>query len=157
MAQASSPFFQELLESSADIAQARGQKPSTAHLLLALLVRGGQAAELMVERGLSEATMRTAIKFVGDEPRDALVDVEDGARRIARDCGDKNVGPLHALVALARQPHTAAFRALTEGGCNVPALRNAALATIAASRWPRRVERASSVPAMLAEVPARFA
>jgi ATP-dependent Clp protease ATP-binding subunit ClpC len=146
MPQASPPFFQELLASSSDIAQARGQKPSTAHLLLALLVRGGQAAELMVDRGLSEATVRTAIKFVGDEPRDAIIDVEDGARRIARDCGDKNVGPLHALAALARQPHTAAFRALTEGGCNVPALRNAALATIAASRWPRRVERASSAP-----------
>ena len=144
MAEASNPFFQELLGRAAELAKLRGQKPSTAHLLLALLARGGQAADLMVDRGLSEATVRTAIKFVGEEPRDALADVEEGARRIARDCGDKQIGPLHTLVALARQPHTSAFRALSEGGCNVPALRNAALATIAASRWPRRVERASA-------------
>ncbi|MBI2898329.1 MAG: AAA family ATPase [Deltaproteobacteria bacterium] len=128
----------DLLCTASELAQGRSQRPSTAHLLLALLLRGGEAADLLFERGLSAETMRSAIKVVGDEPRDALAEASESADRIARDCGDRRVGPLHMLVALARQTDSAAFRALTEGGCNVPALRNAALASISGSRWQRQ-------------------
>ncbi|HEY3236073.1 MAG TPA: Clp protease N-terminal domain-containing protein, partial [Polyangiaceae bacterium] len=118
------PALKRLAE---QLASERSESPTTVHLLAAVALSPGAAADLLTERKLcAEALLAAA--------GPGLQDIEQGvqrsllrARELAGRMGTQQATAAHLLSALLSEPRCAAARALKHCGTDVGRLRAAAL------------------------------
>ena len=87
-------------------AQRRGQRPSTAHLLLVMLQGGGPEGELLSGQGVRETDLLNALRVVDAEPASTLDRTLERSHQIARELGSEP-SALHLLLAITRDSRTA--------------------------------------------------
>jgi len=126
-----------LLEQARRAAQRRGQRLSTAHVLLVMLQLEAEAGRPLVARGVREADLISALKVVDEEPASALEVALERARKIAQALGDGGSRPIHLLLAMTREPRTAAHRCLDKIGAGAARVHEQALAFLAPVEAPR--------------------
>ncbi len=108
-------------------AQKRGQRPSTAHLLLVMLQRGGDAAALLSEAGVRESDLLSAIKVVDQEASSTLERTLESSVRLASTFGHERPEGLHLLLAITRDARSAAHRSLRHMGMGPGAMQSSIL------------------------------
>lgn len=96
-------------------AQRRGQRPSTAHLLLVMLQGGGPEGELLSGQGVRETDLLNALRVVDAEPASTLDRTLERSQQIARELGSEP-SALHLLLAITRDARTAGHRSLQKMG-----------------------------------------
>ena len=131
-------FVKGLMAQVQRAAQKRGQRTSTAHVLLVMVQAGTQTGQLLARRGVREGDLLTALKVVDDEPASALEVVLERAQKIASGL-DEAVRPMHVLLAITRDGRTAGYRCLEQLGCSPARLRE----EIATSLGTRAEEKAA--------------
>ncbi len=94
-------------------AERRSQRPTTAHLLLALLETGGAGGRLLEAAGVDEALMITRIAEAPDESHSVMDRIVERARGLALARGATGVSGLHLLFAIAREQRSSAFQLLS--------------------------------------------
>lgn len=94
-------------------AERRSQRPTTAHLLLALLETGGAGGRLLEAAGVDEAHMITRIVDAPDESHAVMDRIVERAHGLARTHGAAGVTGLHLLFAIAREQRSSAFQLLS--------------------------------------------
>ncbi|WP_438016920.1 AAA family ATPase [Sorangium sp. So ce315] len=110
-----------------DLAAQRKERLSSVHLLAAIALRGGPAAELLRDRRLDDEALLKATRSVDDEGPDPIGRAMGGARDVAKRATAKEPAALHLLLALLSDRSSAAHRALTQSGVDLARLRTAAL------------------------------
>ena len=105
-------------------AQRRGQRPSTAHLLLVMLQSGEEAGELLTTHGVREGDLLSALKVVDPESSSTFDRLLERSQKLARRLGAEDTHPLHVLLALTREPRSAAHRSLEQMGAGTQRLRH---------------------------------
>ncbi len=138
-----------------DLAQRRGQKATTTHLLAALASRGDDAAQLLLERRLDPDVLLRAARITLDDVPDALARSLQKAREIAGRTGtDRNEArSIHVLFALCQESGTAAHRALVQCGTDVTRLRTVAMQLALGLAPPRRAGSSLGTGALPASRP----
>ena len=131
-------FVKGLMAQVQRAAQKRGQRTSTAHVLLVMVQAGTQTGQLLAQRGVREGDLLSALKVVDDEPSSALEVVLERAQKIAAGL-DEAVRPMHVLLAITRDARTAGYRCLEQLGCSPARLRE----EIAAALGTRAEEKAA--------------
>jgi ATP-dependent Clp protease ATP-binding subunit ClpC len=133
-----------VLREADDIADATGQAPSTAHLLLAFFTTRNPAERLLRERGLDEDRLLGVVDPARRERVDARREVVDRAAQIAAGCGARAIDTLHVLVAITRAEDTLAWGLLSATGERMGVLRTRALGSLtgAVPRWLEPAARA---------------
>ncbi|WP_437570017.1 AAA family ATPase [Sorangium sp. So ce542] len=126
-----------------DLAAQRKERLSSVHLLAAIALSGGPAAELLRDRRLDDEALLKATRSVDDEGPDPIGRAMGGARDVAKRATAKEPAALHLLLALLSDRSSAAHRALTQSGVDLARLRTAALqialGVVQARRTPIRV------------------
>lgn len=127
----------QCLAEAEDIASTVGQRPTTAHLLLAVFTVPCPAAELLKERGVDEDRILAAMSRAPKEPEMVSAELLARTREIAAGVGAA-ADTLHLLIAMSRQKDCLAYDLLAR--CNVPlaALRNTILGWFTGGRMPRQ-------------------
>ncbi|AUX27220.1 endopeptidase ATPase [Sorangium cellulosum] len=110
-----------------DLAGQRKERLSSVHLLAAVAMRGGPAADLLRDRRLDDEALLKATRSVDDEGPDPIGRAMGGARDVAKRAAAKEPAALHLLLALLSDRTSAAHRALTQSGVDLARLRTAAL------------------------------
>ncbi|WP_437656269.1 AAA family ATPase [Sorangium sp. So ce1182] len=110
-----------------DLAAQRKERLSSVHLLAAIALRGGPAADLLRDRRLDDEALLKATRSVDDEGPDPIGRAMGGARDVAKRATAKEPAALHLLLALLSDRSSAAHRALTQSGVDLARLRTAAL------------------------------
>ncbi|WP_437287623.1 AAA family ATPase [Sorangium sp. So ce406] len=110
-----------------DLAAQRKERLSSVHLLAAIALRGGPAAELLRDRRLDDEALLKATRSVDDEGPDPIGRAMGGARDVAKRATAKEPAALHLLLALLSDRSSAAHRALTQSGVDLARLRTSAL------------------------------
>ncbi|WP_437779402.1 AAA family ATPase [Sorangium sp. So ce1097] len=110
-----------------DLAAQRKERLSSVHLLAAIALRGGPAAELLRDRRLDDEALLKASRSVDDEGPDPIGRAMGGARDVAKRATAKEPAALHLLLALLSDRSSAAHRALTQSGVDLARLRTSAL------------------------------
>ncbi|AUX48471.1 endopeptidase ATPase [Sorangium cellulosum] len=110
-----------------DLAAQRKERLSSVHLLAAIALRGGPAADLLRDRRLDDEALLKATRSVDDEGPDPIGRAMGGARDVANRATAKEPAALHLLLALLSDRSSAAHRALTQSGVDLARLRTAAL------------------------------
>ncbi|WP_437723985.1 AAA family ATPase [Sorangium sp. So ce861] len=143
-----------------DLAAQRKERLSSVHLLAAIALSGGPAAELLRDRRLDDEALLKASRSVDDEGPDPIGRAMGGARDVAKRATAKEPAALHLLLALLSDRSSAAHRALTQSGVDLARLRTAALqialGVVQARRTPIRVVHDGGAPEKPA-APARAA
>ena len=116
----------ELRRVAEELSRRHNEPSSTLHLLLAVALRSGPAADLLVDRGvtadgLMAATIRT------DPHKDSLERVFSRASEVAASMNEDRSSAIHVLVALLGEGNTAARRALMNQRVDPTHLRAAAM------------------------------
>ncbi|MBX3251927.1 MAG: ATP-dependent Clp protease ATP-binding subunit [Myxococcales bacterium] len=111
-------------------AQRRGQRPSTAHLLLVMLQTGGDASELLGGHGIRESELLSALKVVDPEAQSTLDRVLERSAQLAQSYGHAEPGALHLLLAIARDTRTAGHRSLQQVGAQMQVVQDQLLARL---------------------------
>ncbi|MCG8556233.1 MAG: AAA family ATPase [Proteobacteria bacterium] len=111
-------------------AQLRGQRVSTAHVLLSLWQHDATACALLSRRGVSEIELLQTLRSMQEEPESAIELVVERAHKLAASHSTVP-GAAHLLAALAREPRSAARRCLDRLGCEAAALREEVLSRLA--------------------------
>ena len=135
--------LQQIEAEAEDIAKSVAQRPSTAHLLLAIFTVPGGADQLLRERGLTEDHVLghlSALRGPPDEASELFDTALDRARQLAADCGHAEAEGLHLLVALTRLSRTVAAGLLDATTPPISSLRTTALGQLLGS-IPRRRSR----------------
>ncbi len=114
------------------LAQQRKQRPTTAHVLLALFQRG-TASEVFAAAGVSELAMLDAVRGAGAEPDPSFSLVRERAERLALSFGAQEPSDLHVLCVLVREVRSAAFRMLHSMHASASGLELAVLHVLRAS------------------------
>lgn len=122
-----------LLGQASRAAKRRGQRLSTAHLLLAIVQQGGLACRVLAEEGVSEAGVSTAIKASPEESDSCVELCIKRAERVATTLGAAVPTELHLLLSLLREPRSAAYRCLQDMGKNTSVVQQQALAMLGKS------------------------
>jgi ATP-dependent Clp protease ATP-binding subunit ClpC len=116
----------ELRRVAEELARRQNEPSSTLHVLLAVALRSGPAADLLVERGVTaEALMAAQIRT--DPHKDSLERVFARAAETAADMNEDTPSAIHVLVALLSEGNTAARRALMTQRVDPTHLRAAAM------------------------------
>ncbi|WP_437926960.1 ATP-dependent Clp protease ATP-binding subunit [Sorangium sp. So ce291] len=110
-----------------DLAAQRKERLSSVHLLAAIALRGGPAADLLRDRRLDDEALLKATRSVDDEGPDPIGRAMGGARDVAKRATAKEPAALHLLLALLSDRSSAAHRALTQSGVDLARLRTSAL------------------------------
>ncbi|WP_437675418.1 AAA family ATPase [Sorangium sp. So ce131] len=110
-----------------DLAAQRKERLSSVHLLAAIALRGGPAADLLRDRRLDDEALLKATRSVDDEGPDPIGRAMGGARDVAKRATAKEPAALHLLLALLSDRSSAAHRALAQSGVDLARLRTAAL------------------------------
>ncbi len=116
--------LRKLAESQAG---ARKERVTSAHLLAAIALRQGPAAELLFERGLTGERLLRAARSSTDEIEHPLRRSLQTAREVANHMGAREPSATHLLVALLGERKGAAHKALEQCGIEVARLRIAAM------------------------------
>ena len=150
-----------LRRNAEDLAKARGQKPTTTHLLAALAGGRDDAAQLLLDRRLDAEVLLKAARVTVDDTADAIARTLQRARDLAGRAGVARSGTgtgektgtraearsVHVLFALCQETGTAAHRALVQCGTDVTRLRTSAMQLAMGFAPPRRAVSASVVAA----------
>ncbi|WP_437576821.1 AAA family ATPase [Sorangium sp. So ce887] len=110
-----------------DLAAQRKERLSSVHLLAAIAMSGGPAADLLRDRRLDDEALLKATRSVDDEGPDPIGRAMGGARDVAKRATAKEPAALHLLLALLSDRSSAAHRALTQSGVDLARLRTSAL------------------------------
>ncbi len=116
--------LRKLAESQANT---RRERVTSAHLLAAIALREGPAADLLHERGLTGERLLRAARSSTDEIEHPLRRALQNARDVASRMGAREPGATHLLVALLNERKGAAHKALEQCGIDVSRLRIAAM------------------------------
>ena len=108
-------------------AQRRGQRTSTAHLLLVMLQGGGDGGDVLSQHGVRESDLLCALKVVDAEATSTLERTLERSTRLAKRFGHHEPQDLHVLLALTRDERTAAHRSLTKMGTGPRRMQDAIL------------------------------
>ncbi len=127
-----------------DLANQRGQKATTTHLLAALASGRDDAAQLLLERRLDPEVILRAARVTLDDVQDAVVRAVQRAREIAgrTGAGRTEARSIHLLFALCQESGTAAHRAMVQCGIDVTRLRTLCMQLATGLAPPRRVTAA---------------
>ena len=130
--------YQRVLDEASTIAARAGVPYCSAHLLLALLSEDNPAGDLLSDRGVNTTRVSTKLQAFGSdaEPLDTLTQTRDRGRRMAQNCGSREVGTLHLLIVLSTFKESVAYRILDSLGVELASLRTVALALVTGG--PRR-------------------
>ena len=141
------PDVAALRRAAEELAQQRGQKPTTTHLLAALASGTDDAAQLLLERRLDPKVLFEAARVTTDDAPDAISKALQRAREAAgrSGAGRTEARSIHVLFALCQESGTAAHRAMVQCGIDVTRLRALAMAITMGLTPPRRTTPA--VPA----------
>ncbi len=127
------------------LAERKGDKLTTGHLLAALMQGGGTAERLLRERRLDEATLVHASRVrIDDEHGGLAVDrVVRSAKEFAGRTGDDGAGGVHLLFALCQDPKCAAGAMLTQCGVDVAKMRMTAMQVAMGIAPPPRIPQSA--------------
>ena len=128
-----------------DIANQSGQRPSSAHLLLALFTFPNRAQALLAERNIDEDRILDTIRVMEEEPKQTVPRLRDRARELAAGAGSSEVDGLHILIAITRFRDAFAYRLLERTGTSLTALRNVAVSYVTGN-MPRRFKTLGMAP-----------
>jgi ATP-dependent Clp protease ATP-binding subunit ClpC len=134
------------------LAKERNERPTTTHVLVALIARGGLAAELLAERRVGTAQLTKAIRAaVDDDPagegqRDPLErlfararELAERTRPVSNATGEAGrVDGAHVLLAVCVERGSAAHKTLLSLGLDVARLRASLVQAITGAVEPRR-------------------
>ncbi len=155
MTSRAAPELVEIRKAAEELAKARGERFSTAHVLAALSARPGDVSQLLADRRLDGDTLLRAARVATDGSPDALLRAVQRAQEFAQRAVQRaplargeldNRAPtaLHLLFALCQDTTSAAYRAMVQCGADVSKVRSAALQLATGASVPRR---ASTPPA----------
>lgn len=141
-----------LRRTAEDLAQKRGQKATTTHLLAALASGRDDAAQLLLDRRLDAEVLLKAARVTVDDAADALQRALQRARELAgrSGIGRTEARSVHVLFALCQETGTAAHRALVQCGTDVTRLRTSAMQLAMGLAPPRRTTPSSAAVAAAA-------
>ena len=97
-------------------AQRRGQRASTAHVLLVVLQSGGRLGELLSQHGLNESQLLAAVSDFDAESDATLERALERAQTLATRYGAASASTWHLLLALTRDGRSAAHRCFALAG-----------------------------------------
>jgi ATP-dependent Clp protease ATP-binding subunit ClpC len=129
-----------------DLANRRGERVTTGHLLAAIASKPSTAADLLRDRRLDADVLLKAARVVQDDQSDAITRAIQRAREFAARSGAREPGATHLLFALCHDRLTAAQRAIEQCGTDVGKLRVAAMLLATGVAPPRRQTVAPSLP-----------
>jgi ATP-dependent Clp protease ATP-binding subunit ClpC len=111
-----------LLAQAQRVAQKRGQKPSTGHIVLAMLESPGDGGRLLGAHGARVVALHGVLRDVQSEASNTVDLSLDRARRIAAQSGARKAHPLHLLLATLQNTRSEAARCLDALGVPVDEL-----------------------------------
>jgi ATP-dependent Clp protease ATP-binding subunit ClpC len=109
------------------LASARKERVTSAHLLAAIASRESPAADLLAERSLTAERLLRAARASTDDEADPLRRAVERAREIAARMGAAEPVGVHLLIALLSERKSAGHRALDQCGVDVNRLRVASM------------------------------
>lgn len=123
--------LQRLRRLADELGKSRGERPTTAHLLVVLAREVGPVAALLGAKGLSSEMLLCAVRVAVDDRADAMARVtakaKDLASRSRKPGPAEETGAAHLLCALCDDQGTAAHRILRQCGVDVGRLGLSAL------------------------------
>jgi ATP-dependent Clp protease ATP-binding subunit ClpC len=123
-ASGSEPELRELRKLAEDLARRLKERPSTAHLLAALVAQPSNTSVLLRERRLSpDDVLRTARGLAGDEVAEPIAAALTRAKEIGARMGTNVPSAPHLLLALLGEPRGVARRSLEALGVDPSRLR----------------------------------
>jgi ATP-dependent Clp protease ATP-binding subunit ClpC len=128
----------QLRKLAQDMAAARRESVTTAHLLAAIAARSGPAADLLADRKLDVDMLTKLARASSDDIKDPIGRAMRHATDVARSCGSREPSAVHLLIALLKDRHFGALRALEQAGIDVARLRLAATQIARGLVSPRR-------------------
>ncbi|WP_375765449.1 ATP-dependent Clp protease ATP-binding subunit [Archangium gephyra] len=134
----STDLAQVLLEAH-DIAQSVAQKPTSAHVLLALFTVENRAQLLLKEKGIDEDSLLERMTSQPSEQDGLVRELCMRAREIAESIGARETDCMHLLVAVTRL-RCAANELLAKTGQHLATLGNTALSYCVSGSMPRRLQ-----------------
>ena len=120
------------------LADQKGHRVSTAHLLAAVAAAGGEATDLLLERRLDVDVLMHAARVLVDDDNKAVERAISKARELSMATSPSATAPLRLLFALCQGQGTAAQRALEQCGVDAARLRMATMQIAAGVMPPRR-------------------
>ncbi|MEZ4430793.1 MAG: ATP-dependent Clp protease ATP-binding subunit [bacterium] len=142
-----SPEVEQVYRAAREIARETGQRPSSAHVLLAMFTVPNLAELLLLDRDVNEETLLAHIGRMEREPADTLDLLAARSREIARGCEAEAVDCLHLLAACCGQPRSFAWRLLERTGLAMDRLAETAQ-RYATHGVPQRLIRAAAAMRM---------
>ncbi len=142
-----------LRKSAQEMASARRESLTTAHLLVAIAARTSSAADLLRDRRLDVDSLARLARASTDDGKDPIGQVLRRASDIARASGTREPTSIHLLVALLSQRNGAAFRAIEQSGVDVLRLRTAAMQIVGGFLEPRRTSARTTQSTLRASQP----
>ncbi|MBC7172091.1 MAG: hypothetical protein H5U40_06690, partial [Polyangiaceae bacterium] len=137
-------------------AQRRGERPSTAHLLLVMLRSMDESGRLLAEHGVRESDLLGALRMVDAEAGGVLDRAVESSQRIAAELGESSAEGLHLLMAVTRDVRSGAHKGLASIGTSPQAVYGAARARLGmdvAATPPRAPEPPKATPRPLSPQP----
>src|SRR5215471_21430824 len=121
------PELVALRKLAEQLALARKERVTSAHLLAAIASRESPAADLLAERSLNAERLLRAARASTDDEADPLRRAVERAREIGARMGAAEPVGVHVLIALLSERKSAGHRALDQCGVDVNRLRVAAM------------------------------
>src|SRR5215471_16798939 len=121
------PELVALRKLAEQLALARKERVTSAHLLAAIASRESPAADLLAERSLTAERLLRAARASTDDEADPLRRAIERAREIGSRMGALEPLGVHLLIALLSERRSAAHRALDQCGVDTSRLRVAAM------------------------------
>jgi ATP-dependent Clp protease ATP-binding subunit ClpC len=121
------PELVALRKLAEQLAGARKERVTSAHLLAAIASRESPAADLLSERALNAERLLRAARASTDDEADPLRRAVERAREIGSRMGAPEPVGVHLLIALLSERRSAGHRALDQCGVDVNRLRVAAM------------------------------
>ncbi len=138
--------LKSLVAKSQREAQRRGQRPSTAHLLLVMLRSDDESGRLLSEHGVREGDLLGALRMVDPEAGGALDRAVESSQRIAAELGEPSARGLHLLMAITRDVRSGAHKGLASIGASPQNVYLAARARLGIDVAPRTPPRPAAAP-----------
>jgi ATP-dependent Clp protease ATP-binding subunit ClpC len=129
----------QVLHEAHDIAQSVAQKPTSAHVLLALFTVENRAQLLLKEKGVDEDSLLERMTARPSEQDGLVRELCMRAREIAQSTGARETDCMHLLVAFTRV-RCSANELLARTGLHLINLGNTALSYCLSGAMPRRLQ-----------------
>lgn len=119
-----------LLANAKRAARRRGQRLSTAHLLLAMLQEDKQTGILLAQQGVREMELIGSLDAADDEPASAVELALERSVKLAQALSDPEPRAIHLLLAITREPRSSGYRCLERIGTQANQVCEKALAIL---------------------------